>query len=1221
MPVTRVEMMLGHRTGEARVWTQRYRAALCSMVAGMMVWPIAAVSAQIAYRVFPAKSLNAGAIVQPTNPDQPRVTLAVRDSTIEFVVNAIARQAHVRPVYDNSNPLFAKRIAIRLKHVLLRDALAAALRGTGLVAKLTPDGETVMIRAQVEKSPEARDSLAGGVVTGKITDSASGQGLGGASIKVAGTKFTSVTSDSGNFTITRVLPGDQVLSIRLFGYRPVERTVTVIDGQRTTVRIVVARVPTVLSGVVTTATGKQRRIEMGNDVTSLNVDSIMRVTPVMNVTDLLETRVPGLTITHSSGEPGAPSRLRLRGIGSISGNNDPIIIIDGIRSYSSQSDPRNNNLAPAAKYASTGAQDRTEKTRTQFVAASPIDQIDPGSIETIEVFKGPSASALYGSDAANGVIVITTKRGRAGPTHWSLDVGQGVNWIPGNWPTNYFRFGYNVNGNGPVCNWYDPTCVTIDSVRTFQALNDPQYTLLSHGSDQTAMLSISGGVPTLQYNLSGNAAGQVGNLKLPEIEQRNYAAAYGSIPHWMVRPDNYSTWGGSGALTVTPSPKIQIVLQSRLFSSKQQTSSLSGALPQVEGIYISNGVVTDYEGNSAPLTSQPLVDRYVERITADQLTSGNTLMLSWAPRAWLPITASGGIETIQRTDHAYVPYGVSVAGPDGCGVDARCLADTSGYYGLGRGVSNNTTLNVRTTLPLLHNVVALAVGGNYYAQTTNDFQAFTEYLAPGVSIPPSFLTQGCYNNFTCSATQSSTQGATYGWYVEPQFRVASRFFVSPGFRLDGGSGGTHATSTGSATGGVSAFPKVDLSYVAIDRQGSQPLWGFLTLFRPRFAFGIAGTQPAPEDRLRLFNLGTGYTLNPGGEGNLVGNADCTAGLSLNGETVPGVCLASLGNTDLRPERSSELEGGFEAAFWNGRLAMTYTQYNRTRKDAIISIPVAPSVSMQGGSAFNVSENIGEVRNTGTELSVNATVFERRAFSWDIGANLSNNNNLLVHLNPGQSPNYILGLVPGYPLFGQWRYPILSFSDQNHDGIIEGKEIFLGDSLSYQGQPNPKYQLNLNTGIHLLNGRLSVNATFAYQNGMTQNNQAALQSASFYTLGNNPTAPLAYQAAVVAATCVSNPNIGCGLSTTTSDGLLQTVNTFRFSDLSVNYELPQVVSSWFHVPRAAVALQGSNLALHTNYRGKDPDVNAFSTVSSVDETADLGQIPEPRIWWLKLTLGN
>ena len=1146
---------------------------------------------------------------------EPRITIELSGVSLPEAVHRIVAQAGLALLWSQTKVPLTGTVSISLHDVTVSEALRTILRGTGAEAKLSSDGQTIVIMRSDRMAATGQHS-ASGVVIGRVTDSASGGGLGGAAIKVAGTKLTTVTSDSGNFTLKNVPAGDQVLSVRLFGYKPLERTVTVVDSQRTSVHIVMVSVPTVLSGVVTTATGMQRKIEVGNDITTLNVDSIMRVAPIQTVTDLLETRVPGLTVLHSSGTPGDPSRLRLRGAGSVQLNNDPIVVVDGIRVYASQSDPRNNSLAPAVTTLPSGTKQNGTTIQGQttgaFSAPSPLDQIDPNNIETIEVMKGPSATAIYGSDAASGVIVITTKHGRAGPTRWDLALGEGINWIPGRWPVNYYRFGYDGSGISNnisgFCLWYQQDC-TVDSVVPFQALNDRQYTIFSHGNDQTANLNVSGGTPTLTYNLTGSAAGNLGYLKLPGIEQQRYDSAYGPIPRYLVRPDNYTTWGVSGSLTALPTPTMRVTLQSSLFTGNQQQSSLDNAVLQLEGEYI----------DSAAL-SGPLIQNDVERITDNQVTLTNTLAFHWQPWSWLPLDATGGINTIQRNDNSYIPFGVNQCG---AGTDAfvvACQGDTSGYYGIGRGNSHNQTITAGTAIPL--KLVTLAFGGNLYSESTADFSAFSDALAPGVSVPTTFLNS---NGLPTQASQGTFAQSTYGWYVEPRLNVSSRFFATPGFRLDGGSGGSHSTGS---LGGLSAFPKIDLSYVAVDRQGGHPLWGVLTLLRPRFAFGLAGTQPLPQDRLRLFNVGA-YNLPIPGAGSNASQlttgtgGNCNATLTLDGATtVPAVCLNSLGNTKLRPERTRELEGGIDATFWEGRVSLTYTQYNKTTQDALLSIPVAPSV-IGGGQ---IETNIGVIRNTGTETTLNAIILERRSLSWNVGVNLSNDNSLVVRLNPGQPPicyGNIYGtgnpcsgtrIVAGYPLFGEWAQPIASFADANQDGIIEPNEIRYADSVVYVGQPTPKYQLNFTTGLTLFNGRLSANATFAYQNGMTQDNVGACQSTSFLSLPNAPNTPFATQAAVVAA--------GCGLgSAVTQIGLVQAVNTFRFNDLSVNYEVPRSVSSWFRVPRMMLALQGSNLGLHSNYRGIDPDVNAFTTVGAGDETIDLGEIPEPRTWWLKLTLGN
>ena len=1168
---------------------------------------------QATYTVFPAATTFAHEIGQPTK--HVPVTLVVRDSTVRYVVRELARQGRVQLLYDTDNPLFAKRISVHVVNMDVMDAFTIALRETGLVAKLGQDGEMVMIRAVTSGE---RPHVQGGTIVGRVTDSATKAGLNGVQVRVEGMpKLSTVTSDSGQFVLRNILPGDQVLQVRLFGYHPVERTVTVVDNERTSVRIALVPVPTVLSGVVTTATGLQRKVEVGNDITTLNVDSIMQVAPISSVTDLLETRVPGLTVLHSSGVPGNPSRIRLRGVSSISGNNDPIIIVNGIRVYASQSDPRNDNLAPSQAGGNANAKSQSADTRGSgrssaafsggYAAPSPVDQIDPNDIATIEVFKGPSASALYGSDAANGVIVITTKHGSAGPTHWSLDIGQGVNWLPGSWPQNYYRFGKdesyigslpNLSGSNigieRICEWNDLSCV-VDSVVPFQALNDPRYGVFSHGNDRTASLTVSGGVPTLQYSLSGSGTGDIGNLKLPVVEQQRYDSLYGgAFTKSLVRPNNYQTWGVGGSLTATPTPTARVTLQSTLFSSTQHQGSLLGAIPQLEGEYL----------NPTILGGHPLIARDVEKVTADQLTSTNIVSLNWQIASWLPLTATGGTNTIQRTDQSYIPYGLyygsfatSAASSifnDGA---AEFPEDTAGSYGLGHGTSHNQTASVGTAIPLFQQRVTLGLGGNLYSQSTADVITYTNRLAPGVSVPTSFLTctsQGvtttCINSPT---TQATARQSTFGWYVEPRLNIASRFFVAPGFRLDGGSGGTK-TNTSSGLGGLSAFPKIDFSYLAVDQ--SHP-HGPLTLLRPRMAFGLAGTQPASAAKLRLLGDST-IVLGPSA-------------------VFPSVVLQTLGNTQLRPETSRELEGGFEAAFWQGRASVTYNRYTKTRFNAIIDVPIAPSVV---GPIPDRQVNVGEVRNTGTEMTLNLTPIQRRDLSWTVGANLSNDNNRVVKLAPGFVPNERLGIVAGYPLFSDWVRPIVGYADLNHNGIIEVNEYQVSDSNRFAGQAEPKYQFNVTTGVALLNGRLSVNAGFSYQNGMTQNNSVAIASRAVNFIANAPGATLATKAAIEAATCVTVVT-GISCPPATDIGFFQTVDVFRFNDLSINYTLPGTLARWLRVPRASVAVQGSNLGLHTNYRGIDPNVNAFSTVSGADQTADTGQLPSPRIWWLKLNLGN
>ena len=1193
-------------------------------------------SAQISYTVFPATLSQLSPSGRQPADRNARVTIDVRDSTIEFLVKALVHQSQLKLAYDYREPALSQRRTVHVVNVDVMSALATVLAGTGLQAQFASDGETVVLRPRKGGVPAEHGRLfASGIIIGRVTDSASGAGLGGASVRVEGTKLSAVTSDSGRFTLRDIPAGEQVLTVKLFGYRPAERTVMVVDSQSTTVRVSLAAIPTVLSGVVTTATGQQRKIEVGNDITTLNADSIRQVAPISSVTDLLEGRVPGLTVLHTSGAPGDPSRLRLRGAGSIQLDNDPIIIIDGIRIYSNQSDRRNDNLAPVKDPTHFGGQttanDSIARGIGAFAAPSPLDQIDPTSIETIQVLKGPSATAVYGSDAAAGVVVITTKHGRAGPTTWALNLGAGVNWLPGGWPTYDYRFGvdtvhnlqyFNQAGATQLCPWYVSGCA-VDSVVPFQALNDPRYTVLGHGNDQTASLTVSGGVPALTYSLTGTGAGTLGYLHLPAREQQRYDSVYGrAIPHALVRPDNYSTWGVTGSMVAAPSTTLRVTLQSSLFTGNQQKSSLQDAIVQLGGEYV------------AANDTGPLLHNEFEQVTDNQVTSTNGATVAWQARPWLPLTLTGGLSSIQRTDVAYVPFGVNAYGAT---TELENGSDTTGYYGLGHGSSRDVTGNLGTVIPL--RLAHLALGGNVHLLSTANDEVASNLLAPGVSTPTTFFR---LVNVPSQYTMQATAQSTYGWYVEPQLSFAQRFYVTPGFRLDGGSGGTHASYTngGGTSGGLAAFPKIDLSYVAVDRQGQRPLWGMVTLFRPRLALGVAGIQPLPQDRLRLFNINSqnGYqNYNQNGSGaqvlNPVGGVQqCPAEATLDGgqTLVPAVCLNYLGNTQLHPERDREVEGGFDATLW-GRLSVTATQYTKTAQDAIIPLPVATSVF-----AGSVETNVGEIRNTGTELTLDATVLERRALSWHVGATLSRNTSLVVHLNPGMQPlcygtsdglaqnNHACNgtmLRPGYPLNGEWAQPIASYADANHDGVIEPNEIRLADSSVYVGVPGvPKVEMAFTNDLTILHGTLGFHMSVDVQRGITQNNIGACTSAAFLNLPNDPATPLSTQAAVVAANCGPTGN-GVDANNVTDFGLIQTVNTVRIQSLSINYVVPRAVAQCFRASRMTVALQGANLGLLTNYRGKDPNVNAFSTVSAGDEAADLGQLPEPRTWRLSLQLGN
>jgi hypothetical protein len=419
----------------------------------------------------------------------------------------------------------------------------------------------------------------------------------------------------------------------------------------------------------------------------------------------------------------------------------------------------------------------------------------------------------------------------------------------------------------------------------------------------------------------------------------------------------------------------------------------------------------------------------------------------------------------------------------------------------------------------------------------------------------------------------------------------SRFFVNPGFRFDGGSASGNRRQ-------LNLFPKVDVSYVAVNRADQAGLFG-LSVLRPRVAFGIAGVQPDPGQQFRL--------LEPN---QVIPTGSATP--------VSVATIATLGNTELKPERSRELEYGFDAQFGKDqRLSVSLTGYNKIRYNAIMSVPVAPSVAapdasnpVASGQDYSYSVNVGTVRNTGSEASLSARLVDARLLGWSMDANLTRNRNRVIRLSK-DAPSitlyqglYVNRIVPGYPLDGIWAKPILSYADVNGDGFVDQTEIRLGDSLVYLGAPAPSYEMTLGTTVSLFNGSVQVNTTVDYQNGMTQN---FVSRSGVALASNDPNVTLAQQAGFMA-----------DAANLSAYGTSQTVSILRWNTLSVSYLVPRDVAHVLRVPSLSLTLQGSNLGLHTNYLGKDPNVNAFATGNL---TADTGQLPQPRTWNLRVSIGN
>ena len=262
-------------------------------------------------------------------------------------------------------------------------------------------------------APWAR-AQAQGTVRGRVTSAGSGSPLANAQVFVAGTQLGGMTTVDGSFTIAAVPAGAQVIRVRLIGYQPTEKAVTVAASGPTTVDFILTQSAVSLDEVVVTGTGgSARKREVGNSIGTVRLSEAPEVPT--NVSNLLSGRLAGVSVSGGSGNAGAGSSIRLRGTTSVALTNQPLIFIDGVRTRSDEY-PRNGIFQGTTQ-------------RGANVNSSPLNDINPDDIERIEVVKGAAAATLYGTDAAAGVIQIFTKRGASGAAKWQMQLNSGYSTL------------------------------------------------------------------------------------------------------------------------------------------------------------------------------------------------------------------------------------------------------------------------------------------------------------------------------------------------------------------------------------------------------------------------------------------------------------------------------------------------------------------------------------------------------------------------------------------------------------------------------------------------------------------------------------------------------------------------------------------------------------------------------------------------------------------------
>lgn len=1012
-------------------------------------------------------------------------------------------------------------------------------------------------------SPAAASAQARGEVAGQVTAAESGAALSGAQVRIAGTARQTVTDAGGRYRLTGVAPGSYTLTVSVIGRAAGSRPVTVAAGETATANFSLAASAIALEGVVVNAvTGQaQRRVEVGTNVGQINVAEIEKGA-ITQVSDVLQGRVAGVTLQGATGQAGSGQRIRIRGANSLSLSNDPLVYIDGVLSSTSRGG------------ISLGGQDY-----------SRLNDINPEDIQNMEILKGPAASAIYGTAAANGVILITTRRGRAGRPAWKGYAEAGRSTDVTAYPDNFIAlqsFGtgsepiYDI-ANGGVLNTRNvfgataPYAVcpnylaalapgttgacTQNVLSSFNPFTDSRTSPFQDGSNSKIGMSVSGGSEALTYYISGDRQTELGVLRPNDLERislrSNLNAKVGSQANIAINGSYVkSDLNRLSSDNSVFSPLINLALGTAQYLPGMETDTVGRPGSRLGSYFGYN-----YE-DQRRLTADQAIDRFIVG------ANGN-----YTPLSWLRLNGNAGLDFFARYDRQttepnYFPLSQTY---------------TLGFRDAYRANNYQYTANASAvgTFDLTSNIVSTStVGGSFQRALFEQINCF------GAGIPGG--TRSCAATTSLfSVNESYTDARTLGAFARQEFAINDRLFVAASIRADNNSG---------LVSGLIYYPSANASWVVSD-EPFFPELGFLNQLRLRVAAGQSGQRPGFGQAETFF-----------------GSRVVQSG-SLE---LPSLILTSTGNPNLKPERTTEYEGGFDLGLFDDRISADYTYFTRRSEDALIARNLPPSAGLTG----SVFENLGSVRNWGQELGLSARILERDNFRFNARLTATTLRNEIEELGKGIAPISLnrgaQAHREGFPTGAFYALPI-KYNDADGNGKLSRSEVtvdsskflvvnttnqqriaqgFTRDTLqtSLVGPALPTNTQGLSGELTLFKN-LTVSTLFERRAGNKQLDYTTFfrcrtqgQTSAFYSQCSalaNPNASLEEQAAYIGAQFIGS----------TPFGYIQDADFIKWRELSVRLGVPEALAGRFTGLRgASISLSGRNLKTWTDYTGLDPEIN-------------------------------
>ena len=996
-------------------------------------------------------------------------------------------------------------------------------------------------------------------VSGTVTN-ADNNPLQGVSVRLKGGKASSLTNKEGKFTLSLIEKlNTKTLVFNYIGYAPQEIPVTNQDN------LVVKLISTVsdLDEVVVVGYGTQRKRDLTGAVAKVDISDLQKA-PVRSFEEALGGRVAGVQVTSADGQPGSTNNIVIRGNNSITQDNSPLWVVDGVPIEN----PNNNSINPA-------------------------------DIESIEVLKDASATAIYGARAANGVIMVTTKKGVVGKTRFSFASSYAqqeiINKVKVLSPYEFVRYQYE----------YDPINTTSQylssgySTEYYKAINGVNWqdVVLQTAPMINNSLSISGGTDATKYYLSLSSLNQEGVIKFSGYDR--YQARF--------RLDQTVNAKMKIALNVNYSGlKSYGTIPSSMENGSSQSSSL---MSQVWGYRpVTNNQNYNPDSEDPLFAGDPNDSRFnpYERIRYELRNRySNTLFANLAIdykftkelsfKSTLGLTSD--LNRNETFNGSNTPAGspTTVSGRAN-GVNGSILYQTTNSY------VNENTLNYNKKFGKKNTLDAVA-GFTLQGVSKYNYGVAAAKL-PNESLGLAGLDEGVPSTVVSARTRNALASAL----GRINYSYDGKYLASVSFRADG-------SSKFSPDNKWSYFPSGSLAW-RFSQEKFMDRLPFINDGKLRLSHGIVGNNRV-SDFAYLTTMNSPVTIS------------YPFNNVLNSSTVP----FTLGNPNLRWESTTQTDAGLDLSFFKSKIGLTIDVYRKVTTDLLLN------ADMPTSSGFSQAyKNIGSVENKGLEITLNAKLINASKFSWNSSMNFAFNSNKILSLNDGQEA--LLSTIswdntpwksqPGY--IAKVGQPIGQFYGYVWDGLYQIKDFNVTPSGSYVLKTNiTSNTTTANSKIqpgHIkyrdLNGDLIINdndrtvignATPKFTGGFTNNfkyeqfdlnvfmqfsyggqllnaNRLAFEGNSGRTLQNQ-------FASVLNRWTIDNQNNTMYVARGDGDKVyssrvIEDGSYLRLKTVQLGYSLPGKLAKKLNIQSFRLYVSAQNLWTLTNYSGYDPEVSVYSS---------------------------